>query len=314
MPAAFRSVASVARLAQVRMMFFEDSANGGLRLRHRQAELADAKARCSQWSRLVTWADWYDHAVASRVMGNHNFLLKRGVLSENIISKLCPLSLRLVGKEEIAPLRRKLAVSVNKGLARTELPHPHYRVREKLERWKLPGTPRVVADRFLRHIAQLGHLVPPRVIAAVFSTAWNRWCTARRFQHRNRACNHCRLGCGGGAEDSIEHYSRCRAVREFHATVLNLQDDWLLPFWLGTHNSQGNDADLLACGAIGAFAVYSVTNVARHGGSFSHAEAKHALGQAAKEATLGHGKALRILSSRWIRPAGARRATPATNL
>ena len=160
--------------------------------------------------------------------------------------------------------------------------------------------PRLVADRFLRRIARLAGLVPPRVVAATFSTAWNRWCTARRFQKRDNACNHCCLGCGGTAEDSIEHYSRCRAVREFHTSFLNVHAEWLLPLWLGVSRGQEDD-DMLACGAIGAFAVYTVTNAAGFGTYHSTAEAKHALRQAAKEAVIGHAKASRILSTRWVR-------------
>jgi len=304
MPSAFRSLSSTARLAQERMFFLENSSNGGLRLAERHAELSSAMAQTSQWSRLYAWADWYEQAIATRLISNHTYILERGIVSQTLVRNLDPVDLRLSKDEEIAALRQELKESVSSGLERHVLPHPHNRVRQKLERWKLSGPPRVVADRFLCRISKLGALVPPRVVAAVFSTAWNRWCTARRFQKRDRACNNCCLGCGGGAEDSIEHYSRCKAVRDFHNSVLNIQAEWLLPFWLGVHSSQGYDEELLACGAIGAFAVYMVTNKARHGGFLSTAEAKQALHQAAKEAVLGHRKAVKILSTRWVRSAG----------
>ena len=52
---------------------------------------------------------------------------------------------------------------------------PHYRIREKLTRWHLAGLPRLMAERFERQLRRLGQQVPPRVVAAVFSTGWNRW-------------------------------------------------------------------------------------------------------------------------------------------
>ena len=286
-------------------MFLEDYPNGGLRLAERHAELSTARAQTTQWSRLVAWSEWYEQAIATRLTSNHAVLMQQGAVSKSLLSKLDPLSLRLSEAVDVLAIRQELADSVSQGLERSEAPHPHFRVRQKLERWRLLQPPRIIADRFLRSMPTLSHLVPPRVIAAVFSTAWNRWCTARRFQKRDRACNQCLLGCGGGAEDSIEHYSRCRTVREFHRKTFNITADWLLPYWLGVQCQQGADEDLLACGALGAFSVYAVTNNARHGGSFSPEEALHALRQAAKEASLGHRRAMRVLSTRCIWRPGA---------
>jgi len=80
-----------------------------------------------------------------------------------------------------------------------------------------------------------------------------------------------------------------------------MDDECLLLHWFGAHGDQGRDAALLACGAIGCYAVYTVTNAARHGGTYSPTEATNALRQAAKEAVIGHAKATRTLASRWSR-------------
>ena len=65
----------------------------------------------------------------------------------------------------------------------------------------------------------------PRLIGAMFSTLWNRSNTSRRNQGRNGGCCRCKLGCpyGPGAQDSIEHYACCPAVREFGRRKLRLE-------------------------------------------------------------------------------------------
>ena len=51
-----------------------------------------------------------------------------------------------------------------------------------LTKFIIPGPPRCVAERVHRNLNNLAPLVPHRIIAAVFRTIWNMWCTSRRFQ------------------------------------------------------------------------------------------------------------------------------------
>ena len=87
------------------------------------------------------------------------------------------------------------------------------RMRQKLRRWNLPGRPQVITARATRRIQLLPRLVPPRVAAAVISTIWNRWATARRLQIEGPD-NKCVLGCSPTAEDSLEHYACCPLIRQ----------------------------------------------------------------------------------------------------
>ena len=113
-------------------------------------------------------------------------------------------------------------------------------MRRKLERWKLTDpsrhvcmnlqnlnvrirTPAWMGRKALHNLHLLGGLVAPRVVAACFSTLWNRWVTARRFQNGEHKDNCCQLGCGGGAEDSIEHYARCAQIRQVGVRYLRLR-------------------------------------------------------------------------------------------
>ena len=69
-------------------------------------------------------------------------------------------------------------------------------------------------------MSEMENLVAPRVAAAVWGLAWNRWCTARRFQKKDR----CMLGCGRG-EDSAEHYMGCSIARKVGWAVLKLPEN-----------------------------------------------------------------------------------------
>ena len=146
------------------------------------------------------------------------------------------------------------------------------------------------ADRFEKHLCFLSQQAPPRVTAAVLSTGWNRWCTARRVQKRGSVLNICQLGCPGDAEDSLEHYARCPIVRDCHRIVLSIQEAWLLPCWLGTEGSNPGVCPIRA--VVGAYATYRVTNMARSFGCISAEATRRAFRLAVTDATAGHGKTM----------------------
>ena len=99
--------------------------------------------------------------------------------------------------------------------------------------------------------------------------------------------NVCALGCGGAAQDSIEHYRHCRVLRQSHREELELDQEDLLQGWLGLRGQQSMDDVQLCRGALGCYAAYRITNAARHGGGFPPEEAHRAFRQALVEATTG---------------------------
>ena len=157
------------------------------------------------------------------------------------------------------------------------------------------------AEDRIRH--KRGRWITPRVSAAVLSTIYNRWTTARRFQQRTQACNQCVLGCPIGAEDSIEHYCRCHVVRSFGLMFLNFSfshDDALEEFVLaGVGTRWTENKDDLAKLAILVYAVYRTTNTARTQGRVSPTFAKQMLGQFAKEAVRGHPRSSKVWDGAW---------------
>ena len=81
----------------------------------------------------------------------------------------------------------------------------------------------------LANLQTLHRMVPPRVVAAVWGTIWNRWHTHRRHGNRGEPTDVCQLGCGATEADDINHYRRCRIVRRAGSSVLNLREESLTP-------------------------------------------------------------------------------------
>ena len=147
-------------------------------------------------------------------------------------------------------------------------------------------------------LRKLSSVAPPRVQAAVFSTIWNRWTTARRFQRTS----HCLLcGCEGG--DSIEHYSRCRVVRNTCHRVLNCDPNIfaaLHSFVLATPLITTRNS--LAIAGLLVYATYTTVNALRHqgnNGAICERTAHDAISQAIREGARSHGFATAVLRSRW---------------
>ena len=201
----------------------------------------------------------------------------------------------------VARIKRSFQRSVAKRILSMEVPNAEMRIRSKLARWKLDGVPAHVARRVLGRLQSLRSSVTPRVLAAVWSTLWNRWATARRFQRRHDATNRCLLGCAGDAEDSIEHYANCAAVRAVAARYLRLPH----PERLGLQDFLLADAGLaedaiLVCTSILVYATFSAMNKFRHSGRTTFEVATDALVQFCKMATEGHSASAKVLDSRWI--------------
>ncbi|CAK0837112.1 unnamed protein product, partial [Prorocentrum cordatum] len=197
MPCSFGSLEVVARAAQMRVFFCENSAHGGLQLDGKALQPRTARGATSYLIRGAAWAGRFDSAMPQVLLGTVAQLATSGVTVDHVG--------RLV-----ATGGRRFQAAARGPIEQTQRTPPRIRIRHKLDQWALPGTPRIIAERFELTLQRLRRLVTPRVVAAVFSTGWNRWCTARRFKNTMGIHNFCQLGCGGQAQDSVEHYSRGR--------------------------------------------------------------------------------------------------------
>ena len=191
-----------------------------------------------------------------------------GITTEQIKTTLARGAEQPWTPKRVAAIKKGFQRLVRSRLLDLHCPDAETRMRHKLARWRFDGVPRIQAERAVRHLSALQPLVPPRVVAAVFSTIWNRWTTARRFQKRSSPENRCVLGCGGNAEDSLEHYGRCQVLLNFARRNLNLRFDTgdTLPYWmLVTADERINDSspDVQVRIAVLVYAAYRTTNTAR---------------------------------------------------
>ena len=176
------------------------------------------------------------------------------------------------------------------------------RIHEKIFRCKFApslGGSSCISIRILHRLHNLRNKVPPRVMAAYFSSLWNRWTTTRRFQQPVAPCL---LGCHSATgEDSLEHYLRCPIALEVARRRLRLA---LTPSTSWTHF-------LLAAKDTGTchpstwwvrciliiYATYVTVNAAKHTRPLHSAAASRALRQALYEAAKGHASATRTIDT-----------------
>ena len=186
-------------------------------------------------------------------------------------------------------------------------------------KFKIPGPPKWVADRVHRNMNNLTSLVPPRVSAASFRTIWNMWCTSRRFQqstalgdlkrsragsYKNDHGDHCRLGCGICAKDSIEHYARCKIALSVLYDKMHIDvsaQRGLEVLVMGSEEQQRNK-ELLALSALYVYAIHCTFNGYRCTGPKGPSTTYQCIWQHMLQGCRGHSALERSLNSRWEKP------------
>ena len=130
-------------------------------------------------------------------------------------------------------------------------------------------------------------------------TIFNGWCTHRRFQKREAGTNKCVFGCGGNAEDSIEHYCKCAATLEVLRTQLrvSVSPRRAIAFWMMDFS---RDKDMARCSALSSYAAYNMFNIYRTKGIIvSTAVAIDAMRESIIQAACSNAELGRFLDDRW---------------
>jgi hypothetical protein len=252
------------------------------------------------------WRDWFDRSFLLRLHSNY----------KDVIASIGPLAelLKRYNGEAMNSNRRSFQRAVYDELLRKHQYDAEHRIRMVHKRWQLnkpqqhlqtkldvrTSTPALQAELTLRNLRTLASLTTPRIWAAVFSTIWNRWCTARRFQQRHAKHNICTLGCSNTAEDSIEHYCRCPYTKELAARYLRL--DPTTQVNLHAFNlccpSITTQEDLVAS-AVMIYALYRATNHFRHRPEQPANDVFNALRQWAREGAMNNSQTTRSLINQW---------------
>lgn len=297
----------VSMAARFRVYHREAHESGGLRVAAAVRRLRDLYRDTTYLLRGGRWRAWFLQAFVHNLKDAADEFERRGVTIATVEDSL--------GASAPQPHTRQQARRIRGGTQRASratlvLRCPAAaaeRMRHKLERWRLPLFPRIQAARAMTVLARLRRLVPPRVTAAVLRTWYNGWCTTRRFQSHSP----CRFGCRLG-EDSVDHYMRCSRLHGVGKSALRLQvshDMGLraVQFLLLEPAAALPDATLTRRALHLAAAYRLHCHCRREPPIISDDVLARALGQAAKEAAMGHAKALQVLDSTWISTANPNR-------
>ena len=172
------------------------------------------------------------------------------------------------------------------------------RMRWKLDRWNLCGFPGITAERYLRALEVVKAWLPPRVGAASLRTAWNGWCTRRRFQQYGP----CLFSCGSFLqEDSIEHYACCRTCVSFLRKRLHFQGpiDRGHLVVLGTNHRGQSQEDIMRLG-LWVYVLYRTFNYLRKSQQhLGQTDMGGLLEQFLRDAISGHDGASRFVRNCW---------------
>ena len=300
LPFSFRSLEYTARAAQMRVALWEDITNGGLRITKRYKHLQEWMYIKTRFlGRRHMWRRWYDNSFITQLQSNIAYFTSLGSSPYRLlwgITKAMPQPWTETVMYSARTTTQKTAYML---LIDKLAPTAVGRLHDKMLRWTLTIPLQTAMELVVTRMKRLAALVPPRVQSALFSTLWNRWTTARRFQNYGSACL---LGCGcRGQEDAIEHYVACPVVRSVAAKRLHLHitpQDALENLLLirVPPNTADTDSWLLRC-AVMLYAVYRTTNDARKNGAFIPRVAQQALKEAIYEGTKGHKKTMRCVDN-----------------
>jgi len=269
---------------------------------------------CDNLPRFNKWQKWYLSSFALVLEQNEEDLKSRMHITTQGTRGHISGTPGPWDPEQVAVQKKKFQKTVNKWILEFDRPDPVDRLRHKLYRyselhdqvevgWGIPGWPAEYTPRVLSNLQRLQKLAPPRVCAAAFRTIFNGWNTERRWQRRGGRANLCLLGCGAGAEDSLEHYCRCPVVLKLLRLKLNIvvQPGRALSFWC--LDVPRSDDDVLLCSALSNYVCYCTTNIYRHGTPHRNADRSFdSLKQMLIQSSAGHPKVGCFLGSRWAAP------------
>jgi hypothetical protein len=203
----FKCLDWLSRAAQLRAYRW-DPAFADKRGREEEAANLRQLLGCSSMPHTrVVWNDWFLRSFLLRLVDNYKWFSNHVCLVSHME---CRIKEQVRDTQRTPPYVKLVFQRTAYDLLCQHAPYDaENRIRAKQERWQLcedrhlryvslsgkRKTPAWQAERTLRNLHELSSLVTPRVWSAVFSTIWNRWTTARRFQQRESSNNVCALGC-----------------------------------------------------------------------------------------------------------------------
>ena len=210
-PAEMRTIGTTSKAAKLRLV---------------STVASDAMRKCSELQVAQSeslgrpFGAWHQKSFYQVLNNNRIELQRLGITPESVLSKARPCKGGTPTKDQFQTLARR-------DITRTTAPYnEEFRIRRKMQRWRLDGPEAVVAARILRNCKTISKMCRPCVLSIFFRTFWNGWPTSRRMRTAPGATGvlSCLLGCELG-EDSIEHYLLCPAAWQVLAKHRGIQLD-----------------------------------------------------------------------------------------
>ena len=215
-----------------------------------QEALASSCNRANHLDRLYKWDLWYKSAIIC--------VLTKAVEHARALS-ICPWKRAAELEQDNCANKRLQSDPYTKiHMHPCQRMNVRDRIRKKLTRWKLPLPLFMLATRAANRTERLSRLVAPRVMAAVFCTLCNGWCTRARFQQDGPCC----LGCSGDALDRIEHYAHYIFLKRLLRQRLRLPPTTSMTLFLCLDKSGSDEVPALR--AMATYATYSAVNSFRN--------------------------------------------------
>ena len=161
-----------ATAAKLRVQANENHNHGGIQCKELAQQVARDIGALRHPERHGWLHDWQSCSIHKIIWEEVTIMRHRGIDASSML-RHTPTGDTEQDRSYREEARKHLQAMITKEIGNQENFDPHYRIRNKLARWKLPGTPRVQGDRFQRFLCQLKGKTTPRVQAAVLKTAWN---------------------------------------------------------------------------------------------------------------------------------------------
>lgn len=258
--------------------------------------------------RVAAYHAWYEGNYCRTLCDNFRDLRSRGIHAYSIYRTLLDKGPTELEDVDVDKIRGRFQREVVIAIKAAERPQVTERIRWKLRRWRnipygLSGQPGRYCISIHRRLLALSKLVPPRVHAAVFHTLFNGWCTHRRMQRRRSPTNKCVFHCCENAEDSIEHYCRCKVVHRVSKHTLHMEypSSMGLDVWALNSGWLDSSERLMGVGIL-IYGVYNAFNTLRYSPVTDSQQGFHCIVQHCKQGALGHAASMSFLDSRWAQP------------
>ena len=292
---AFRSLGCTAAAAKIRVGWWEAGSGGGLRAHEAEQSLQTAVRNSEHVGRCARWRTWFNGSFSGSICRAEERLRAAGTSSRRLVERLGKCQPHPWPQDVMEKAKKATQGAAYKMLNTKPQGWAEERVRTKLKVWRLTGFPRVLARDATARLKLIGNRTPPRVHAAVWSTLFGRWLTARRMGKWDS----CRFQCGVGSCD-VTHYMACPILRRFAADNLDLQvsgAEARQVFTLTEHPAAHHgQADAWIKVALAIFVAYRTFNATRHAAHLSEYETRRALSQALVEATRGDPALMQLVS------------------